>query len=335
VVLPTFFLVPVHRVSGREAAVQLAQSLRGQAFDPAVSDAFLRLAADPAFWTDLEASNIQHTVLALEPDGLPPLTDASIDAAALAFADFIDLKSRYIAAHSRRVGALAEQLARALGCAEATVFLIRRAGLLHDLGLVAIPSYVLDRPWPARSAAEQDAYRLYPYHGERVLARVPALAPLAEMVGTHQERLDGSGFYRGLTAGHISLGARIIAVADRFDQLTHDRPDHPARSIAEALHQLDQEPLDQAVVATLRGSVGARRADPLPHRRALPAGLSAREVEVLRLAARGGTRREISRQLAITENTVRHHLEHIYNKTGTSNRIAATLFAMERGLLID
>jgi HD-GYP domain-containing protein (c-di-GMP phosphodiesterase class II) len=258
-VLPTWFVVPFHRLGGREAAIEVARTLGGQAFDPAVSDAFLRLAADASFWADLETSDIQETVLALEPAGaLPPVTEATIDNLALAFADFIDLKSRYIAAHSRRVGAVAEQLARAMGCTEASVVQIRRAGLMHDLGLVAVPSYILDRPWSALSASEQDTYRLYPYHGERVLKRVPALAPLAEMAGTHQDRMDGSGFYRGLSGSSIGLGARIIAVADRLDQLTHDRPESPARSITDALHQLEGELLDPAVLAALRRCLGER-----------------------------------------------------------------------------
>jgi HD-GYP domain-containing protein (c-di-GMP phosphodiesterase class II) len=336
VVMPTYFLIPFHRVSGREAAVQLARALRGRAFDPSVSDAFLRLAADPSFWADLETGDIQRTVLALEPDGaVPPVTEARVDEVALAFADFIDLKSRYVAAHSRRVGAVAEQLARAMGCAEPAVAQIRRAGLLHDLGLVGIPSSTLDRPWQALSATEQDAYRLYPYHGERILKRVPTLAPLAAMVGAHQERLDGSGFYRGLTGANISLGARIIAVADRLDQLTHDGPGSPARPIPDALRRLATEPLDQEVVAVLRRCLGERPAVASHRRPAYPAGLTEREVEVLRLAARGITRKEIGRRLGIAETTVRHHLEHIYNKTGATNRVSATLYAMEQGLLAD
>jgi HD-GYP domain-containing protein (c-di-GMP phosphodiesterase class II) len=335
-VLPTFFLVPFHRVGGREAAVQLVRTLRGQAFDPTVADAFLRLASDASFWADLEGPDIQRTILAMESTtSVPPVTDATIDDVALAFADFIDLKSRYVAAHSRRVGAVAEQLARIMGCAEPTVVQIRRAGLMHDLGLVAVPSYILERPWGALSAAEQDAYRLHPYHGERVLARVPALAPLAEIVGTHHERIDGSGFYRGLSGPSIGLGAHIIAVADRLDQLTHDRPGSPALFISDALHQLEREPLDSTVLAVLRRSLGQGTVRAAAPRGGQPAGLTAREIEVLRLASGGHTKREIGRRLHISENTVRHHLEHIYNKTGTCNRVSATLFAMEHGLLAD
>ena len=110
VVLPTFFLVPVHRVGGRDAAVHLAWTLRGQACDPAAIDAFLRLASDAGFWADLESHQIQETVLAREPSSaLAVVGEKTIDDVAFAFADFIDLKSRYAAAHSRRVGAVAEQ----------------------------------------------------------------------------------------------------------------------------------------------------------------------------------------------------------------------------------
>ncbi|HEX5367887.1 MAG TPA: HD domain-containing phosphohydrolase, partial [Dehalococcoidia bacterium] len=182
------------------------------------------------------------------------------------------------------------------------------------------------------SESEQDEYRLYPYHGERILRRAPVLAPLAEMVGTHQERGDGSGYYRGLSGENISLGARIIAVADRLDELTHDRPGVAAMPLAEALDALSQEPLDADVVGALRRSLGEKTAIAAPAA-ARPASLTEREVEVLSLMTQGLTRREIGRRLSITENTVRNHLDHIYDKTGTSNRVSATMFAMENGIL--
>lgn len=335
IVFPTFFLVPVHRVSGRQATIDLASALRGEAFDPVVMDAFLQLAADETFWAELEAPDIQQRVLALEPDfQLVTDDEAAMEAAALAFADFIDLKSRYTAAHSRRVAAVAELLARIMQCAEPAVAQIRRAALVHDLGMVAIPSHSLERPWPALSEAERDQYRLHAYHGERILRRVPAFAPLAEMVGTHHERADGSGYYRGLTGPHISLGARIIAVADRLDGLTHDGPGTVALPLPAALDVLRGEPFDTEVVTALRRAVGITGSE-APATSAWPAGLTDREVQVLKLAARGLPRREVARRLGITENTARHHLEHIYNKTGAPNRVSATLFAMEHGLLND
>jgi HD-GYP domain-containing protein (c-di-GMP phosphodiesterase class II) len=334
IVFPTFFLAPFHRVSGREGAVQVARAFRGQAFDPEVVDAFLDLSTSESFWADLEAEQIRDRVIALEPrTDLAAVAEERIDDVALAFADFIDLKSRFAAAHSRRVGILAEEVARLMDCAPSAITQIRRAALMHDLGQVAIPSYSLDRPWSDLSEPERDQYRLHPYHGERILKQVPPLQPLAEMVGTHQERADGSGSYRGLTGTNISLGARIISAVDRLDELTHDAPGVPARSLPEALAQVRREPFDSAVVTALAKAVGEPYSEVARPRAARPAGLTEREQEILRLAASGLTRRAIAQKLYLSENTVRHHLEHVYNKTGTTNRVSATLFAMENGIL--
>jgi HD-GYP domain-containing protein (c-di-GMP phosphodiesterase class II) len=299
-----------------------------------VADAFLDLAASESFWRDLEAEQIRERVLALEPpSALATVEDARIDDVALAFADFVDLKSRFAAAHSRRVGALAEQVARLMGCAPSAVTQIRRAALMHDLGLVAVPSYVLDRPWRELSEPERDQYRLHPYHGERILKQISPFQPLAEMVGTHQERADGSGFYRGLNGTNVSLGARIISVADRLDELTHDAPGAPAHSVADALAQMRVEPFDPVVVSALAKALGEPAAEVVVARTPRPAGLTERELEVLQLAASGLTRRDIAHRLVLSEYTVRHHLEHVYQKTSTSNRVSATLFAMEHGIL--
>ncbi|HEX5369871.1 MAG TPA: HD domain-containing phosphohydrolase, partial [Dehalococcoidia bacterium] len=178
IVLPTFSLIPFHRAGGREAALEVARKFSGRAFDPDVVRAFETLSEDESFWDELEAEDIRDRVIALEPASeWQRVGDERIDDAALAFADFVDLKSRYKAAHSRRVGAVAEQLARLMHCAEEAVVQIRRAALMHDLGVVAVPSYTLERPWRQLSESEQDEYRLYPYHGERILRRAPVLAP--------------------------------------------------------------------------------------------------------------------------------------------------------------
>jgi HD-GYP domain-containing protein (c-di-GMP phosphodiesterase class II) len=196
---------------------------------------------------------------------------------------------------------------------------------------VAIPSFSLEKQEDELSEAEREEYRLHPYHGERILRRVPAMAAFAEMVGNHQERVDGSGYFRGMSGSNISLGARIIAVADRLDELTHDAPGRTALELKDALTILDSDRgFDREIVQALRRAMG--EGPPAPEQ-PFPAGLTRREVDVLRLAARGMTRAQIGDELRITENTVCHHLEHIYSKTGTSTRVAATLFAIENDLL--
>jgi DNA-binding CsgD family transcriptional regulator len=223
---------------------------------------------------------------------------------------------------------------------ESEVDVVRLAGLTHDLGLVAAPSFVLNKPEEAFSAADWERLRLHPYYSERILARVPAFRAVAPLVGAHHERMDGQGYYRGLAGAQIPPGARIIAVVDRFDELTHDRPGHPALDVqsALALLQADAEKgcsteclrlLEEELRSDGRSTAGARG----PRQRSWPAGLSTREVEILRLLARGLTRREMADRLYLSEHTVRHHLEHIYAKIDVGTRVGATLFAIENDLL--
>jgi DNA-binding CsgD family transcriptional regulator len=222
------------------------------------------------------------------------------------------------------------------GCTREEATVVRRAGLAHDLGLVGVPSYTLNKPDDQLTHAEREILRLHSYHGERILASVPAVAPLAPIVGGHHERFDGGGYFRGLKGRDIPLGARIVAVANRLDELTHDAPGRTALSIDDALTVLARESgasLDGEIVAPVRRSLGATPIIPASAEAPWPAGLTDREVDVLRLASKGLTRKQIGDQLSITENTVRHHLEHIYEKTGTATRVAVTLFAMEHNLI--
>ena len=174
VVAPTYAIVPIYRAAGRDAALSVARSARGKEFDPDVVDALLRLASHDGFWEELDSERIWELVRAREPnDRLAVMDEARVEEIVLAFADFIDLKSPYTAAHCRRVGRIAEQLAVLLGCDAAEVAAIRRAGLVHDLGLVGVSSFVINKADAKLSAAEREQVRLHPYYGERILERVP------------------------------------------------------------------------------------------------------------------------------------------------------------------
>jgi HD-GYP domain-containing protein (c-di-GMP phosphodiesterase class II) len=336
IITPTFIWPPVRNRFGREAAVALAREQRGNAFSPVVCDAFIDLAQDEAFWEVLESPEIVDIVIGMEPDGpLAVVDEQRFDALADAFADFIDLKSPYFAAHSRRVAKVAEQIARLMHCPEDEVKQIRRAALMHDLGIVGVPSRILNKPEARLSATERDTLRLHSYSTERIVDRVPAFALLKPLMGNHHEHIDGSGYFRGLKGRDIPFGARVIAVANRLDELTHEVPEAPGISLAEALNVIAAEAgtqLDSEIVDVVRKNLGEKLLPQAP--RAWPAGLSDREIEVLRLASKGLTRKQVADELGITENTVRHHLEHIYGKTGTTTRVGATLFAMENNLLI-
>ncbi|HEV7128227.1 MAG TPA: HD domain-containing phosphohydrolase, partial [Ktedonobacterales bacterium] len=204
--------------------------------------AFLSLAHEEGFWEDLEQESVWTTVLSLEPESpYRYIQEEKLEDIALSFADFADLKSPYAAGHSRRVGDLAERIGQHMRLPSAEVAIVRQAALMHDLGLVAVPSFTLHKPHDQRTQLEREQVRLHPYHAERILSRVPVLAPMVPLVAAHHERLDGHGYYRGLRGAQIPLGARIIAVADRFDDFCHDTPDQPALDPAVALERMRAE----------------------------------------------------------------------------------------------
>jgi hypothetical protein len=173
-------------------------------------------------------------VLAMEPaSAYRYIKEEKLEDVALSFADFSDLKSFYSAGHSRRVGDLAERMAQQMRLPGAEVTTIRVAALMHDLGLVTVPSFILQKPRDQLTPVEWERLRLHPYHAERILARVPILAPVVPLIAAHHERMDGHGYYRGLVGAQIPLGARIIAVADRnyLARWKHIREAIPARKL--------------------------------------------------------------------------------------------------------
>jgi putative nucleotidyltransferase with HDIG domain len=243
------------------------------------------------------------------------------------------VKSPYTLGHSCAVAVLAESAARTAGLVEADAVLVRRAAYVHDLGRLGVSNAIWDKP-SSLSVGERERVRLHPYLTERMLA-ASALAPLGTVAIAHHERLDGSGYPRGITGDALPMVARILGAADAYRSKLEPRP-HRARLTA-----------DQAA-AYLRDEVRVGRLDgdavegvlqvaghAVRRRRSWPAGLTAREVEVLRLAARGLAVAAIAAQLGISKKTAANHVEHIYVKIGVSNRARASLFAVKHGLIGD
>jgi len=208
-----------------------------------------------------------------------------------------------------------------------------RAALVHDVGRAGVPSGIWDRPGPL-SAEQWERVRLHPYLSERVLCRCALLAPFADLAARHHERADGSGYHRGASGDQVALGARLLAAADAYHAMCEDRPHRPALTPADAasqlLDQVDAGRFTRVEVAAVLDAAGQARR---PARVVRPAGLTAREVDVLRLIARGHANKEVAAALGISPKTVGHHIEHIYAKAGVTTRAGATLFAMEHGLL--
>jgi HD-GYP domain-containing protein (c-di-GMP phosphodiesterase class II)/DNA-binding CsgD family transcriptional regulator len=339
IVYATVFLEVIHQLSGRQAALQLGRGRRGKTLDPDIVDAFLSVSADADFWRGLEDEAVWDRVRSMEPDSPYRYVDShNLDDAARAFADFADLKSFFTAGHSRRVADLAKDIAGALSLPPEDVATIGRAALLHDIGLVAVPSFVLHKPTSRLADAEWETLRLHPYYSQRILARVPAFGAASELVASHHERPDGEGYPHGLRGEQIPLGTRVLAVADAFDELTHNGPDGPGLEVGPTLEVVVRgvgSRFDREVVEALRKllDVSAPPLSAQPPRRDWPAGLTDREVEVLRLLATGASRRDMAQRLTVSEHTIRHHLEHIYAKLDVRTRVEATLFALEHNLI--
>jgi HD-GYP domain-containing protein (c-di-GMP phosphodiesterase class II) len=321
-----------HRAGGTDAAIAVARERRGTQFDPQVVDIFAAEAA--SLFVGLDEVSSWDAVIGAEPALGTRLADAEFEAALEAVADFTDVKSPYTIGHSRGVADLAGEAARILGLGGEGGKLVRRAGLVHDLGRLGVSNAIWDKQG-VLGHAETERVRLHPYLTERMLACSPALAPLAAVAVQHHERLDGSGYPRGLSGGAISPEGRLLAAADFYHSRTEPRPHRPAGTADEAAAQLRAEAragrMDGEAVAAVLCAAGHRAA----RRRAGPAGLTGREVEVLRLLARGLSNKEIGEHLVISRKTAAHHVEHIYAKTGVTNRALASLFAASNGLIGD
>jgi len=319
-----------HRAGGTGAAVTVARQRRGTQFDPQVVDVFIGQAA--ALFAGLDHASSWDAVIGAEPSLGVRLAEADVDAALEAIADFADVKSPYTIGHSRGVADLAGEAARVLGLGEAAATLVRRAGLVHDLGRLGVPNTIWDKTGPL-SHAETERVRLHPYLTERMLVCSPALAPLAAVAVQHHERLDGSGYPRGLSGGALSPEGRVLAAADFYHSRTEPRPHRPACPAAEAAARLQAEARAGRIDSGAAAAVLSAAGHPATRRPARPADLTGREIEVLQLLARGLSNREIAERLVISRKTAGHHVEHIYAKTGTTNRALASLFAANHGLI--
>jgi HD-GYP domain-containing protein (c-di-GMP phosphodiesterase class II) len=324
------FMEVAHRVGGEASAAALARRRAGRQFDPAL--VALLGAHTAEIFGGLDTAPAWATVIAAEPALAVELTPDQLDRALAAIANFVDLKSPFTLGHSVAVAELAEEAGRRLGLPPEDILALRRAGLVHGFGRLGVSNSIWDRPGPL-SAGEWERVRMYPYLTERMLHQSAALAPLGEIAVQHRERMDGSGYPRGLSGRAISRPARVLGAADAYSSMREPRPHRPARSAEHAAAEMRAEVragrLDGAAADAVLAAAGHR----LPRRREALAGLTAREVEVLILLARGLSNKQIAARLVIAPKTVGNHVEHIYAKIDATNRAAAAMFAVQHALL--
>ncbi len=325
----------IGRLFSPEHALEAARDRRDRTYDPALADLFV---AHGRGWFDqLSETEPWDAVLALEPVPHRMLSGDELDDALTVAADFIDLKSPYMGGHSRRCAELAADAARVLGLPEEAVTTLGRAALVHDFGTTVVSNSIWDKPGPL-TRTEFDRVELHPMLTEQMLRRSPALAVLNPVASAHHEKCDGSGYHKRVHADADDLGACVLAATEIYVGLTTERADRLPFSPEDAAAELRQlesqgvlEPRASRAVLVAAGH-GEPRA-PSGKRPRNPGGLTRREVDVLRLAARGLTTRQIADRLYISPKTADHHIQHIYGKIGTSTRAAAALWAMQHSVV--
>jgi HD-GYP domain-containing protein (c-di-GMP phosphodiesterase class II) len=320
----------VARQHGAESAKAVTKRHAGTRLDPALANLFVTRAGEVL--DGLDAAATWDEVIAAEPRLARRVAGSDLDDVLGAMADLIDMKSPYLAGHSRGVANLAAEAASIAGHPAADLTTILRAGLLHDLGRLGVSNAIWDKPGPLTDIERERAH-LHPFLTDKMLARIPALADSRQVAARHHERLDGSGYPRGLTAASLGPLDRLLAAADVYHAMTEPRPHRAA---------LDEETAAKAILAEVRAgrldgdavnAVLRASGHRAPTRTEGPAGLTPREVEVLALLARGLANKEIARRLGVTPKTVSNHVEHVYTKIDVGSRAAATLYATQHGLV--
>ena len=316
-------------VGGTEAVFAMAKRSAGTSLDPALAGLLQEHA--PAMLERVASLDAWEQVVAAEPRPRV-FTGEDLDGACQVVADYADLKSYGTLGHARVVAELAEAAGWRLGLSPEAIGELRRAAWLHDIGRVGVSAAIWEKPG-LLTTGEWEQVRLHSYHTERLLSRIPALSDLARTAASDHERLDGTGYHRGVAAEQLSSLARVLAVADIWCAMAEPRAHRAALAPADAAQELrelaDAGKLDGEAVDAVLQSVGERPRPPAEP----PAGLTPREVDVLRLLARGFTNRQTAEQLEISPKTVGRHVESIYSKIGASTRAAAALFAVEHDLL--
>jgi DNA-binding CsgD family transcriptional regulator len=279
----------------------------------------------------LDAPDVLVRAVTVEPPPAVRVPVAELDKVCAAFGAFADLKGQFLLGHSSHVTDLADRAAALAGLGDQSRMDVRAGAQLLDIGRVGVSSAIWDRP-RALGEGDWERVRLHSYWTERILRRSPALERLAPLAAAHHERLDGSGYHRGARGSELSPGARLLAAADVFSALTEVRPYREAYGRPEAATALRDEVragrLDADAAEAVVEAAGLPRA-----RAAWPNELTDREVDVLRVLARGLSNREIAHELVLSPRTVQAHLSRVYDKIQLRTRSGAAVFAIEHGLV--
>jgi HD-GYP domain-containing protein (c-di-GMP phosphodiesterase class II) len=316
---------------GPDEARGVIEQRAGERYEPRLAE--LAVGNFDDILAGLDETRMWEQALESEPTPWTWMAGDRIDAAFAAFAAITGLKSPWLREHSTDVAELAEAAAWRAGLPDASVTLVRRAALAHDLGRVGVSNAIWEKPGPL-GFGDWERVRLHPHYTERAFAQSPVLASIGMLAGSHHERLDGSGYHRGSRGPALDQPARILAAADCYSAMREARAHRPALDAAEAeaelLREAEEGRLDPEAVDAVLAAAGhlvAKRP------RELPAGLTPRELEVLLALVRGQSNQTIADGLGISAKTVGHHVQHVYEKASVRSRAAATVWAFEHDLV--
>ena len=242
---------------GKEKAIEIVTERSRKWFDPDLVKAAQALHSRGNLWTDVATDRAFQLGLELEPEQrMITDTDTMLDSVCIAFANIVDAKSPFTFNHSNGVANAAVGIARTLGLPREEIVFIRHAGLLHDLGKLGVSNAILEKPGKLDDE-EWKSMRSHPFYTWKILCGIPGFDRLSEVAASHHEKLDGTGYFRGLTAEQMALEARILVVADIFDALAADRPYReamPLEKVFAILRKDTPHALDGACVDALEQS---------------------------------------------------------------------------------
>ena len=259
---------------GPAAAVKVIQERSGTWFDPEIARAVRAFENDAALWRSVRSREAREFVMQMEPGVSVAATPERVDKICTAFAEVIDAKSPYTYHHSVGVAKAAVDIAEGLGLASATVTLVRRAALLHDIGKLSVSNAILEKPGKL-TQAEWTVMKQHPVYTRLILQTIAGFEHLAFVAGAHHERMDGKGYPDGLRGEQLPLTARIICVADVFQALTEKRPYRDSLPLEVVFNMMEQDGpsrLDEQCYAVLKGKVASQQAQSGKNTQAQSAG---------------------------------------------------------------
>jgi HD-GYP domain-containing protein (c-di-GMP phosphodiesterase class II) len=313
---------------GPDEALAELRRRRGGELDPALVDAFAGHAGE--LWEALFSPSVWETFLASEPAPHLAAEGSDVTRYLRAFSRFADLASVFTLGHSERVAELAERAAQVASLPDPG--LARDAGLVHDLGRVAVANGVWEKPGPL-TPYERERVRSHSQQTETILRLAPGLATLADVAAATHERGAGAGYHRRLGLESVPAAARVLAAADVFVALRSRRPHREAFAEEEARREMLSMAREGALDRAATDAVLEASGQPRGRASTWPRGLTDREVEVIRLVAVGRTNREVGALLGMSHRTAQKHVMNVYEKLGLESRAGLALFAMEHRLM--